>query len=469
MFWYVFILLVSLLLRGNEAAATGSADLKMDFKQSVTQRLEALEEELTHYKEKVDTLEAKLEGCPCYKQDHTPRGTRELGDMDGLLGDTHRHIVERDSDGQETGNSRTKRQFDQLIRQSVEGLLKNALQCQENETIGVECSLKPGPKGDKGDEGMRGLKGDKGDTGEKGDTGSTGSTGEKGEKGQLGYPGYKGCQGEPGAIGAVGPQGVKGEVGATGAKGEKGSFGGPKGDTGPIGAAGPQGVKGDVGATGAKGEKGSFGGPKGDTGPIGAAGPQGVKGDTGGKGQKGDINSGSTYIRWGRDDCPYGAVALYSGRVAGSKHNTKGGTSDHLCLPDRPRYESSYIEASSRLYGVEYQRWPTSSPRAHYDNMPCVVCYIATRSAMFVQQASYLCPSGWSREYHGYMMSEIAYRDRQHKSTICVDVNAEVIPGSGTDTNPSLTYLMSVECTSSELLCPPYVDGRILSCAVCTK
>ena len=435
MFWYVFILLVSLLLRGNEAAATGSADLKVNFEQSVNQRLEALEEELTHYKEKVDTLEAKLESCPCYKQDHTPHGTRELGDMDGLLGDTHRNIVEGDSDGQETHNSRTKRQFDQLIRQSVEGLLKNALQCQENETIGVECSLKPGPKGDKGDEGMRGLKGDKGDTGEKGDTGSAGSTGEKGEKGQLGYPGYKGCQGE---LGAVGP-------------------------------AGPQGVKGDVGATGAKGEKGSFGGPKGDTGPIGAAGPQGVKGNTGGKGQKGDINSGSTYIRWGRDDCPYGAVALFSGRAAGTKYILKGGTSDYLCLPDRPRYGSSYIEAASPLFGVEYERWPTSSPRQYYDNMPCVVCYIATRSAMFVQEASYLCPSGWSREYYGYMMSEIAYSDRQHKSTICVDVNAEVVPGSGTSTGPSLTYLMSVECTNSELPCPPYVDGRILSCAVCTK
>ena len=405
MFGSVPLLLVSLLLRGNEAAATGSADLKVDFEQSVTQRLEALEEELTHYKEKVDTLEAKLEDCPCYKQDHTPRATRELGDMDGLLGDTHRNIVEGDSDGQETGNSRTKRQFDQLIRQSVEGLLKNALQCQENETIGVECSLKPGSKG------------------------------EQGEKGQLGYPGYKGCQGEPGAVGAVGPQGVKG----------------------------------DVGATGAKGEKGSFGGPKGDTGPIGPAGPQGVKGDTGGKGQKGDINSGSTYIRWGRDDCPSGAVALYSGRAAGTRHDTKGGTSDHLCLPDHPRYGSSHTESISPLYGVEYERWPTSSPRAYYDNMPCVVCYIATRSAMFVQQASYLCPSGWSREYYGYMMSEERNSNRQARSTICVDVNAEAVPGSGTSTNPSLTYLMSVECTNSELPCPPYVDGRILSCAVCTK
>ena len=89
---------------------------------------------------------------------------------------------------------------------------------------------------------------------------------------------------------------------------------------------------------------------------------------------------------------------------------------------------------------------------------------------MFVHQASYLCPSGWSREYYGYMMSDRIDNNREgRKSTICVDANAEVVPGTGANTFPSLALLLSVECTNSELLCSPYVDGRILSCAVCTK
>ena len=99
----------------------------------------------------------------------------------------------------------------------------------------------------------------------------------------------------------------------------------------------------------------------------------------------------------------------------------------------------------------------------------CVVCYIATRSVMFVQQASYLCPSGWSREYYGYMISGATIFDRQRTTTICVDANAEAVPGTGADTNPSFALLHSVECTNSELPCSPYVDGRILSCALCTK
>ena len=98
------------------------------------------------------------------------------------------------------------------------------------------------------------------------------------------------------------------------------------------------------------------------------------------------------------------------------------------------------------------------------------MCYLATRSAMFIQQASYQCPSGWSREYYGYMMSDRVGSAREgRKSTICVDANAEVVPGTGANTDPSLARFLSVECTNSELPCSPYVDGRILSCAVCTK
>ena len=253
-----------------------------------------------------------------------------------------------------------------------------------------------------------------------------------------------------------GPKGEKGDEGRRGVKGDHG-------DQGPPGIQGSQGERGQLGYPGYKGQKGEIG-------DRGATGPQGLAGPVGLKGVKGDTNSGSTYIRWGRDDCPSGAVSLYSGRAAGTKHNVKGGTSDYLCLPDNPQYGSTYTDAASPLYGVEYERWLTSSPRALHDNMPCVVCYLATRSAMFVHQASYLCPSGWSREYYGYMMSEHVVSNRHgRKSTICVDANAEAVPGTSASTDPSATYFHSVECTKSELPCTPYVDGRILSCAVCTK
>ena len=252
-----------------------------------------------------------------------------------------------------------------------------------------------------------------------------------------------------------GPKGEKGDEGRRGVKGDQG-------DQGPPGIQGSQGERGQQGYPGYKGQKGEIG-------DRGTTGPQGLRGPVGLKGVKGDTNSGITYIRWGRDDCPSGALALYSGRAAGSEYNAKGGTSDYLCLPDNPQYLSSCTYWRGGLHGVEYEGWlPRSSLNNH--NMPCVVCHVPTRSAIFVQQASYLCPSGWSREYYGYMMSDQLADDRLgRRSTICVDADIETVPGTSANTDPAIVFHLSVECTNSELPCQPYQDNRILTCAVCTK
>ena len=334
---------------------------------------------ITHLEGRISELERKLEKCSslqCPPQEEVVLvKEQQNGNMksqpDILINEDLDNQIKRDIKDQPL--QREKRQFDfnQLINETVQVLLKTALSCPVNTTLGTECTLKPGPKGDQGEKGERGMQGLKGDTG---------------------------------STGLQGPQGVRGYNGLTGSKG-----------------------------------------------------------------QKGDTNSGTTYIRWGRTDCPSGAVILYNGRAAGSPNHNSGGTSDYLCLPSRPRYQTTYNDITARLEGVEYERWPSSYPRAGRDNMPCVVCHVPTRSAMFVQQASYLCPSGWNREYYGYMMS--SKWDDPRTSTICVDASSQAVPGTGTSTNRLGLYLLSVRCphSLSELACGPYVDGRILWCAVCTK
>ena len=426
----LFIITTFLLITGGKTAPDydlGAIVKNLELR--VDQALRDLTTELVHTKKRIYDLEEQLKTFSSSKQD-LPKSEKEFERHFSTL-PVRSTRMERDTDFEEstipptTHFTKLGTTLAQFISQVVQEQLRDTFQGNAtNETC--KCSIRPGPKGEKGDEGRRGVKGDQGDQGPPGIQGS------RGERGQLGYSGYKG---------------QKGEIG----------------DQGPPGIQGSQGEKGQLGYRGSKGQKGVYGNK-------GSIGPQGLRGPVGLKGAKGDTNSGSTYIRWGRDDCPSGAVSLYSGRVAGTKYDVRGGTSDYLCLPDNPRYGSTYTDATSPLYGVEYQRWPTSSPRAQYDNTPCVVCYIATRSAMFVHQASYLCPSGWSREYYGYMMSDAVRSDRQgRRSTICVDANAEAVPGTGAKTNPSRVLFLSVECTKSELLCSPYVDGRILSCAVCTK
>ena len=76
------------------------------------------------------------------------------------------------------------------------------------------------------------------------------------------------------------------------------------------------------------------------------------------------------------------------------------------------------------------------------------------------------CPSGWTEEYHGYLMAE--YHAAKHSTEfICVDGNPEYVHGSKQNKNGALLYLVEGVCGS--LPCLPYVEGRELTCAVCTK
>ena len=83
------------------------------------------------------------------------------------------------------------------------------------------------------------------------------------------------------------------------------------------------------------------------------------------------------------------------------------------------------------------------------------------------------CPSGWTREYYGYLMSE--HYDKGHFRTefICFDRNSEGIPGSEEDENGSTVYPVEAACQTvgqtGGLPCNIYSEGYELTCAVCTK
>ena len=68
------------------------------------------------------------------------------------------------------------------------------------------------------------------------------------------------------------------------------------------------------------------------------------------------------------------------------------------------------------------------------------------------------CPPGWTKEYHGYLMT--SHRGHKHASAyVCVDSDAEVVPGSHGNTNGALLYVVESACGA--LPCRP--------CVVCTK
>ena len=191
-----------------------------------------------------------------------------------------------------------------------------------------------------------------------------------------------------------------------------------------------------------------------------------------GANEPGTQAGGAVYTRWGKTVCPHGATLVYAGRAAGTKYNVEGGTSDTLCMPETPQYLSIDTTAThiAQLHRAEYETFGTSTTPLNnllQANLPCAVCHTDTKLSVLTVPAQYTCPNGWSMEYNGYLMTEGEYSDRQRKSTLCVDKDAEAVPGSEAGTDPALIYLMKATCDG--LPCPPYNTNMALPCAVCSK
>ena len=123
------------------------------------------------------------------------------------------------------------------------------------------------------------------------------------------------------------------------------------------------------------------------------------------------------------------------------------------------------------MYGVEYQtidrgRGPLSAIHDH--NVPCAVCYASTRVAAMMIPAKTRCPSTWTLEYSGYLMSAARFWS-DHRRTMyeCVDKDPDSVPGGANSTDGALLYTVEASCNG--MACPPYDPQKELTCAVCTK
>ena len=223
---------------------------------------------------------------------------------------------------------------------------------------------------------------------------------------------------------------------------------GRDGRDGRDGMPGPPGASGRDGLPGIKGEKGDTG----LTGPPGPAGPS---------------SGGAVYTRWGRITCPNitGTQLVYHGRAGKTHYNQKGGGGNYQCMPNDPEYSTfqTGVQGKSYMYGVEYQS-PLSSA-LHDHNVPCAVCHVSTRATVLMIPAKLTCPSGWTKEYYGYLMTQ--KHDDNIATFECVDANPLSVAGSASNTNGGLFYHVEANCNG--MPCPPYDPAKELTCVVCSK
>ncbi|XP_022110561.1 short-chain collagen C4-like isoform X2 [Acanthaster planci] len=253
---------------------------------------------------------------------------------------------------------------------------------------------------------------------------------------------------------------------------------GRNGAWGPPGPAGPPGSKGERGIAGVAGPRG----PPGKAGPRGLPGEQSIadcphRRESCGPQNYANKTSGSTYVRWGRNTCPDqpGTKLVYSGYAAGAHHMHTGGSVDFLCLPHDPEWSANSRDGAnphaSYLYGVEYQL-NNFNPFSHANaetifqhNAPCAVCRLVDRGTQLLFPAKLGCPANWTEEYRGFLMSG-KYDYKQQSRAICVDEAPEVVPGTEASQDEALIYIVEARCGS--LPCLPYVNGREITCTVCS-
>ena len=195
-------------------------------------------------------------------------------------------------------------------------------------------------------------------------------------------------------------------------------------------------------------------GRDGRDGTPGPRGPQGQRGKQGVAGPPGPRNGGVVYTRWGKTSCPNitGTEPVYAGRAGGSWFSHTGGGANYLCMPNDPDYlrYTPGVQGRSPVYGAEYEIWGGGPFQAVFQhNVPCAVCYASTRVAVTMIPAKTQCPSTWTLEYSGYLMS--AYKgtsSNPHYRTMfeCVDKNPDSIPGSAPNVNGAVFYHTEASC-----------------------
>ena len=158
---------------------------------------------------------------------------------------------------------------------------------------------------------------------------------------------------------------------------------------------------------------------------------------------------------------------VYSGKVGSSSSADQGGSSSYICMPENPDYallNQPGLQGNSSVHGTRYEDGLASGNSQQ--DAPCAVCLVNTRSAVIKVPAKSTCPSGWTREYHGYLMSANTTSGRTMYE--CVDKSMEFVAGTGLSGSGSGQF-WHVEANCNVLSCPPYDNEKELNCAVCSK
>ena len=154
-------------------------------------------------------------------------------------------------------------------------------------------------------------------------------------------------------------------------------------------------------------------------------------------------------------------VFFHLGVVGGSLYTSTGAAVNALCLTLTPQFDNATTTHwTASLYGAEYEHIPS---HINYD-VPCAVCRVP-QSTTIMMAATLTCPSGWTPQYTGHIVA--GYPGHNAASEYrCLDGQPENVARSHQDSYGFLLYYTVAQCGS--LPCGPYIQGKIITCVVCS-
>ena len=179
------------------------------------------------------------------------------------------------------------------------------------------------------------------------------------------------------------------------------------------------------------------------------------------------------YIQWGRTDCPAtsSVSVIYSGYAASGNYGHSGSGANMLCLAPNPSWSGAVYNSGNQngglIYGVEFETsgYGVSTLTGLHDrDARCARCLVTGNSVSIMVPGTVDCPSGWTRQYWGYLMS--THYTQTKSEFVCVAYNAEAT-GSTANHNGALWY--PVEAEMGSLNGSGQVQDREVVCSVCTR
>lgn len=142
--------------------------------------------------------------------------------------------------------------------------------------------------------------------------------------------------------------------------------------------------------------------------------------------------------------------------------------------PDYTKPATTGFQPKASLFGVQYGQVddlfppiPGHKPNISYLGVPCTVCRAERRGSLMMIPARNVCPtSRWTREYIGYLMTDMS--NSTAPDYICVDADATGVELKHNERHSENSFLTSVLGKCGVLPCSSYEPNRDLTCVVCT-